>query len=429
MTMMMLNWWQAHWVKKLSVYDFWVKYWAERKNLTDRLLRRSDFQNSDQSVVCDTTSLNRIFSEDTIKTIYDQVPLKTAALICLQTKKGANKGLDSSEKIWDLNLCALLSEKSWCEYRQNNSSLQNMEKTLNRDQEMSADTAVVQQLISPCDLSSHNTERMIYRSMNAAELTQIILAKKIQQRLTIFRDSALLDTESKDNSTDSWSESHIWKIDSENCLLYTDHLYVTADTSLCTEIIRRYYDDKFAGHFEYKQTVKLTQCSYNWSDFSKDIKVYCRHCILCQKDKARRHKLYELLKSLSTSIRVWGSVTMNFITDLSSSKSYNEAVYNTVLITVDRLTKMTHYTAMRKNIDVFTLTELFLYKHVRLHRVSDNLIMNWEAVFTLKYWSFFCFHLHTQQNLITVFHPQTDDQMKCQNQTLEIYIRMFDNNK
>ena len=352
-------------------------------------------------------------------------------------KKDANEGSDSSEKIQNLNLHTLLPKKGWCEYRQNNPSLQDMKKTLNRDQEMSADTTVAQQLVSPCDLSSHNMRRTAYRSMNAAELTQIILVKKLQdklakkiwQRLAIFRDSALLDTESKDNSTDSWSESHMWKINSENCLLYADHLYVTADTSLCTEIIRRYYDDEFAEHFEYKQTVELTQCSYNWSGFSKDIKVYCRHCILCQKDKIRRHKLYELLKLLSISTRVWGSVTINFITDLSSSKSYNEAVYNTVLVTVDRLTKMAHYTVMRKNIDVFTLTELFLYKHVRLHRIPNNLITDWGAVFTLKYWSFFCFHLHTWQNLITVFHPQTDDQTECQNQTLETYIRMFDNDE
>ena len=36
--------------------------------------------------------------------------------------------------------------------------------------------------------------------------------------------------------------------------------------------------------------------------------------------------------------------------------------------------KMTHYTVMRKNIDAFTLTELFLYKHVKLYEISDNLI-------------------------------------------------------
>ena len=120
---------------------------------------------------------------------------------------------------------------------------------------------------------------------------------------------------------------------------------------------------------------------------------------------------------------------MNFITDLSLSKGYNGAVYNTVLVMINRLTKMTHYTVMRKNIDASTLTELFLYKHVRLHRVSDNLITDWGTVFTSKYWSFFCFHLHAQQNLITAFHPQMNGQTECQNQTLETYIRMFNNNE
>ena len=98
-------------------------------------------------------------------------------------KKDANEDSDSSEKIQNLNLCALLPKKNWCENRQNNSSLQDMKKTLNRDQEMSADTAVVQQLVSPCDSTSHNMRRTAYRSMNTAELTQIILAKKLQDEL------------------------------------------------------------------------------------------------------------------------------------------------------------------------------------------------------------------------------------------------------
>ena len=59
---------------------------------------------------------------------------------------------------------------------------------------MFADTAVVQQLISFCDSTSHNTERTVYESINITELTQIILIKKlqdklvrkIQQRLAIF---------------------------------------------------------------------------------------------------------------------------------------------------------------------------------------------------------------------------------------------------
>ena len=130
---------------------------------------------------------------------------------------------------------------------------------------MSADTTVTQQLISSHNLISHNIERTVYESINTAELAQIILIKKLQnkltkkiwQRLVIFWDNTLLSAESKDNNTNNWSENHMWRINSKNCLLYTDHLYVTAETSLCTEIIRRYYDDEFAEHFKYKQTVKL----------------------------------------------------------------------------------------------------------------------------------------------------------------------------
>ena len=204
---------------------------------------------------------------------------------------------------------------------------------------------------------------------------------------------------------------------------------MTAETNLCTEIIRRYYDDEFAEHFDYKQTVKLTQCSYDWPSFSRDIKMYCKHCILCQKDKTRRHKLYELLKSLLLLTRFWDSVTMNFITDLLLSKDYNETVYNAVLVTLDRLTKMTHYTVMRKNIDASTIAELFLYEYVKLHRVLNNLITDWETVFTSKYWAIFCFHLCVWQNLSTVFHSQIDRQTEHQNQILETYIRMFSNDK
>ena len=47
-----------------------------------------------------------------MKTIYDQASLKAAALICLQVKKDANEDSDSSEKIQNLNLCALLPKKN-----------------------------------------------------------------------------------------------------------------------------------------------------------------------------------------------------------------------------------------------------------------------------------------------------------------------------
>ena len=37
---------------------------------------------------------------------------------------------------------------------------------------------------------------------------------------------------------------------------------------------------------------------------------------------------------------------------------------------------MIYYTVMRKNIDAFTLTELFFYKYIKLYEISDNLIID-----------------------------------------------------
>ena len=112
---------------------------------------------------------------------------------------------------------------------------------------------------------------------------------------------------------------------------------------------------------------------------------------------------------LSISTKVWNSVIINFITYLLLNKDYNRAVYDTVLITVNKLTKITYYTVMRKNINTFILVKLFLYKYIKLYRVFNNLIINWEAVFILKYWSFFYFYLYAQQNLITVFYLQINN--------------------
>ena len=58
-----------------------------------------------------------------------------------------------------------------------------MKKTLNEDQEMHTDTAVTQQLVSLCNSTLLNMRRTAYKSINTAELTQIILVKKLQDEL------------------------------------------------------------------------------------------------------------------------------------------------------------------------------------------------------------------------------------------------------
>lgn len=84
---------------------------------------------------------------------------------------------------------------------------------------------------------------------------------------------------------------------------------------------------------------------------------------------------------------------MDFITDLPLSKAYNGAVYDAILVTLNRLTKMAHYEPTRKTIDAPDMAGLFISTVVQLHGCPDNLIMDRGTVFASKYFNFFCFHL------------------------------------
>jgi hypothetical protein len=55
------------------------------------------------------------------------------------------------------------------------------------------------------------------------------------------------------------------------------------------------------------------------------------------------------------------------------------------------------------------------------------LVIDREILFISNYWSNFCYHLRVRLDYSTIFHPQTDEQTKRQNQTLEQYLRCYVN--
>ncbi len=55
---------------------------------------------------------------------------------------------------------------------------------------------------------------------------------------------------------------------------------------------------------------------------------------------------------------------MNFIIDLSDSTSISDVFYDSIMIIVDYLFKMTHYISIQKTMIVFNLIDLFLDKVV-----------------------------------------------------------------
>ena len=141
--------------------------------------------------------------------------------------------------------------------------------------------------------------------------------------------------------------------------------------------------------------------------------------------KSAHHKSYRLLNSLSVLTVLWHTVTMNFITDLSLSSTYRSMTWDSILIIVDKLSKMTYYISVQKIMSVADFIEVFIKNIIRHYNVLKVLITDRDKLFILKQWTNFCFHMQCCWNISTASHLQTDDQTERQNQSLKMYLCIF----
>ena len=120
---------------------------------------------------------------------------------------------------------------------------------------------------------------------------------------------------------------------------------------------------------------------------------------------------------------------MDFVTRLPLSADWKGDSYDSILVIVDRLTKMVHYEPVKVTIDAPGLAEVIIDVVVRHHGLPDSIVTDRGSLFTSKFWSSLCYFLGVKRRLSTAFHPQTDGQTERQNSTIEAYLRAFVNFK
>ncbi len=93
---------------------------------------------------------------------------------------------------------------------------------------------------------------------------------------------------------------------------------------------------------------------------------------------------------------------MDFITGLPES-GLNK--YNSILVVVDRLTKMAHYIPTHETITSEGVARLYLDHVFRLHDLPDSIISDRDTQFTSGFSRALYKLIGTSQNLSTSFHP------------------------
>jgi len=131
-------------------------------------------------------------------------------------------------------------------------------------------------------------------------------------------------------------------------------VYVPKDEKLRIEIIRLHYDIPIEGYEGQWKTVELVTRNFWWPGVTKEVKRYVEGCDACQRNKNHTEQLVGKLMPNSILEKLWTHILADFITKLPLAQGYDS-----ILVVVDRLTKMVHFIPTTEKTSAEGLARLF----------------------------------------------------------------------
>ncbi|MBW0485750.1 hypothetical protein O181_025465, partial [Austropuccinia psidii MF-1] len=130
---------------------------------------------------------------------------------------------------------------------------------------------------------------------------------------------------------------------------------VPNDSTIQLIILQKRHDSPLAGHPGQEKTLKLVKWDFHWSRMTQFIKDYVSSCQQCSRNKNIHHKKFGFLKPLPIPNGPWICLSMDFITQLLLSNSFDS-----MLVIVERFSKMAVFIPTMSSITSLDLAHLFI---------------------------------------------------------------------
>ena len=182
-------------------------------------------------------------------------------------------------------------------------------------------------------------------------------------------------------------------------------------------------------YFNINKTKDLLSRKYYWLSFQRDIEVYVKSCDICLDLNAVKYKLYGDLQSLLVLTHWWKRLFDRFYHEITD---FNQLERRKLWLHPSHCwppQKIVHYELVKVIINALRLAEVVLNVVVWYHGFPNSIVSDRSSLFISKFWSSLRYFFSIKWRLSTTFHPQTDNQIKQQNSTIEDYLQAFVNFK
>jgi len=191
--------------------------------------------------------------------------------------------------------------------------------------------------------------------------------------------------------------------------------------SLRTRIIAAHHDDILSGHQGCARTLDLTQRHFWWPSMHADVQTFVNTCITCQRNKSRFGPTPGRLAPLPIPVAPWDDVSADFCCGLLKTARG----FDTILVFIDRFTKMVHIVPSTITCTAPQFAQLFFEHVVQHHGVPKTLLTDRGPQFMGFFLRAFSRLLGCRSNLTTAYRPSTNGQVERINRVIEEILRGF----
>ncbi|KAB5587826.1 Retrotransposable element Tf2 [Ceratobasidium theobromae] len=139
----------------------------------------------------------------------------------------------------------------------------------------------------------------------------------------------------------------------EGILYYKGRMVIPEDQELRNALLWQHHDHPLAGHQGQARTLENLGRQFWWANMKAEVNRYVASCPTCQHTKGQ--KIQTPLKPLEVPKRPWEYITYDMIVKLPRSEGNDS-----ILVVVDRFSKMAHFLPCREAMTAEQLARLFV---------------------------------------------------------------------